>query len=285
MIERAESQRTGPSKTSPGEEPPFEEARGIENGPPGLHLQAPISTVVHVETVLGRQHGEAVHRHSLAVAGNLHLPELRCEIAIRGHARLGNANGPGEERRATATIIRRNFQVPVPLQCLESLPREGRDLWVLTPTADRDPRWIEHYAGQLDGEPLTFDYHVPVEAALDLSFTTGGSENGGWSNVEVSGELRFVQPTRIRLRFRDSRQTMAPSSDSEGEEVLLITPGSGVPIRQTMPSPTGCDEWLTVRVIEAETQVIRVEQRLSGSPALGREINARRTDSAGCRAS
>lgn len=235
-------------------------------GDPSVRLHASVSLLVHVEATLGRQPSGVVPPGPLAVTGNLHLPELRGEIPIRAREGLGNGNGQAEHRLATTTFIPRDLAMPIPVEGLASPVREGWDLWVLTPTADRDSPWIEHYAGLLQDQPLAFDLHVPVEATLDVTLTPEKYENGGRADVDVAGELRFERSTSLRLLFRDPDQSMALSSELHGNEVVLIAEGSHIAIRQTMSCPAGREAWLAVRMIEAQSRVVHVEQLL---PRLG----------------
>jgi hypothetical protein len=230
---------------------------------PRVRVHAPFSLLIHVEATLGRQPGEGLPQRPLALTGGLHLPELRGEIPIRRQEVLGHGNQLAGDRLAMATIIPRNLAMPIPLECLTSSAREGWDVWVLTPLADRDRPWIEHYAGQLQDEPIAFDLHVPVEATLDVTLTPTKCENGGGASVDVTGELRFERSTSVRLLFRDPERSMGPSSESKGEEVVLIPEGSRIAIRETMSSPAGREAWMTVRVIEPLRRVVCVEQSLS----------------------
>jgi len=232
---------------------------------PGVCLHASVSLLIHLETVLSGRRGRVDHDRGLTLAGNLHLPELRAEIAFRNHGGNGNGSGHVEEHRASATIVSHHFTMPIPLQHVAPPGHEESDIWMLTPGTDPDSTWVEHYAGQLQEEPLTFDRHIPVEATLDVTFTPEESQNGRGTRVDVAGELRFERSTRMRLRFRAPEQSKAPSLESEGDEVALIAAGSRIAIpRQTVSSLAGRDSWMTVRVVDAERRVICVEQRLTG---------------------
>ena len=235
----------------------------MENQEP-LHFHGRFSTIVHVEMVLSRHSGRVAQPRPVAVAGSLHIPELRCEIAIRGLTKLGGQDRLGEERLASAEIVARNAVMALPPQRLDSRSDGRGDLWVMTPAPGCDPPWTEHYAGRLDGGPVIFDCHVPVDTILDLALTPDVHETGSWSNVEVSGELSFPGSTRLRLAFRAPEHPAAPASESQRDEVVLIPAGTGLAIRQTMPSPAGRDAWLSLRILEPERRIVHAERDLSG---------------------
>jgi hypothetical protein len=272
MAQQAEAQGAVELEGQVGrEEAHVEDNRlSLESVPdPGLRLQAPVSTVVHVEMVLSRHSGRAAQPRPVSVTGSLNLPELRCELVIRGLPKLGGRDGEGEERRANAMIVPRNVMMPIPPQRLASSSGQEDDLWVLTPSAERDPPWTEHYAGRLDGGPIVFDYHVSADAILDVTLKPDEHLTGGWSNVDVAGELRFPSSTAMRLVLRAAAQTKALPPESQRDEVVLIPAGTRLAIRQTMLCPAGRDAWLTVRVIEAETRLVRAEQLLAGGTRNG----------------
>jgi len=206
---------------------------------------------------------------ALGLTGHLHLPELRAEIAFRSHSANGKTNGNGsghvEEHWATATIIPHHFTMSIPFQYLAPPAREECDVWALTPAADHDPPWIEHYAGTLQGEPLTFDQHIPVDAILDVTFTPRGGQAGREVIVDVAGNLRFERSIPMRLLFRDPERSMAPTSESDRDEAVLIVAGTRIAIpRQTVSSLAGRNSWMTVRVMDAERRIVCVEQPLGG---------------------
>jgi len=218
-----------------------------------------------METVLDRKRGRVGRHRGLALTGNLHFPELRAEIAFDAHDGNGNGNGRTDEYSATAAIIPPGFTMIIPLQ-VHALPARGEcDVWALTPAPDRDPPWIERSAGELGSEPLWFDQYIPVDVTLDVSFTPQECHDGRGAMVDVAGELRFERPVHMRLLFRSPTQSTARPSDSDGDEVVLIAAGSRVPIpRQTVSTMATRNPHMTVRVIEADSRVVRVEHRHTG---------------------
>jgi len=194
----------------------------------------------------------------MALTGNLHLPGLRAEISF-----FTGGNGNVAEHRASTTIVPAGFTMTIPLQFLPSPRPEESDVWALTPDPRRAPPWREHYAGQLDGNPLTFDQHVPIDVTVDLFVTPDDCQSGRGAQVDVAGELRFERSTHMRLLFRDPYQSTAPPSDDSDEAVLIVA-GSRVPIpRQTVSSLSGQNAWMSVRVLEAGGRVICEETTLS----------------------
>lgn len=226
---------------------------------PSVRLHTSVSLLAHAETVLSERRGQVDSDRALTLAGSVHLPELRAEIAFDHHGGNGNGRGSVENHRAIATIVARHFTMPTPLQHFARRAREGTDVWMRTPAPEHDPTWIEHYVGQFQGEPLTLDLHIPVEVTLDVTFATEESQNGG-AKVHVTGELRFERSTCIRFLFRDPEQSME-SLESDGDEAVLIAPGSRVAIpSQTIASMAGRSSWMTVRVVDAERRVLCVSQ-------------------------
>ena len=228
-------------------------------------LYAHVPLLVHVETVLGWQRGRVGPHRALALTGNIHVAELRAEIAFRGPSVNGSART--EEHRATAAILPPNFAMTIPLQYLPQPQVEDSDVWALTPSPEHLP-WMEHYAGQLDGGPLTFDQHVPVDVTLDLTFTPDDCQSGRGALVDVAGELRFEQSTHMRILFRDPNHSTAPPLDDSDEAVLIVA-GSRVPIpRQSVSSLTGRSPSMSVRVLEAGGREV-CEEHWLGRPSWG----------------
>jgi hypothetical protein len=153
----------------------------------------------------------------------------------------------------------------IPPQSLAMPARIGIDVWTLTPAPDHDPPWAEHYAGQLEDEPLEFDHYVPVEAGLDLTFLLGRQDGRG-ATVEVEGTLRFERSVPMRFLFRGPRQSTGPLSQSDSQEVVLIPAGSGVLIaRQNVERVAGTHPWLTVRLVDVGGRPVGVEESIGGS--------------------
>lgn len=221
------------------------------------HLATRVPLLVHVETVLGWHRGNLRRHGSVALTGNIHLPELRAEISF-----FTTGNGHAEEHRATATIVPPGFAMTIPLQYLPSPQPEESDVWALTPSPDRMPPWQEHYAGQLNGHPLTFDRHIPIDVTLDLHFTPDECQSGRGAQVDVAGELRFEDSIHMRVLFRDPEQSTAPPS-IDSDEAILIVAGSRIPImRQTVSSLAGRASWMSVRVREPGGSVLLDEPSL-----------------------
>jgi hypothetical protein len=224
-----------------------------------------------VEIVLNWKRVRVGRHRALAMTGTLRLPELRAQIAFRGSDGKGSGNGHANghglsaEHRAVATIIPPRFTMVIPLQYLSMPGQDERDVWALTPAPDREPPWMEHYAGELEGDPLTFDQYVPVDVTLDITFAPEECQNGRGVSMDVAGELRFERPTHMRLLFRDPKQSTAPPSESESDEAVLVVAGSRVPIpHQTVSSVAGANQSMTVRVVEADGRIVCLEQPLAG---------------------
>jgi len=225
---------------------------------PSVRLHPTVSLLAHVETVLSERRGRVDGERELTLAGNLHLPELRAEISFHHHGGNGDGRGSVENYRAIATIVPRHFTMPIPLLRLAPPAREGNDVWMRTPAPANDPTWMEHYVGQLQGEPLTLDLHIPVEVTLDVTFAPEESQNDRGGKVHVTGELRFERSACIRFLFRDSEESMV-SSESDGHEYVLIFAGSSIAIpRQTVASMTARSSPMTVRVVDAERRLLCV---------------------------
>jgi hypothetical protein len=227
---------------------------------PRGHLHAHASLLVHVEAVLGWQKGLTRRGHSIALTGNLHLPELRAELSF-----FSSAMGQTKEHRAATTIVPAGFSMTIPLQFLPAPRPDESDVWALTPAPERTPPWQEHYAGQLDGQPLTFDQHVPIDVTIDLVATPDDCQSGRGAQVDVAGELRFESSTHMRVLFRDPYESTAPPSD-DSDEAILIVAGSRVPIpRKTLSSLSGENPWMSLRVLEQGGRVI-CEDPMLGQP-------------------
>jgi len=248
-------------------ETPFlpEGSRFEDRAGEGIHLVTPIFLMVHVETILGGPSVGVGEHPALALSGQLHLPELRAEIGFRSQDRTSPASIHAQDHRATATIVPHRFKMAIPQQYLASPEKQESDIWALTPAMDRDPPWVEHYAGQLQEGPLTFDHHIPVDVTLDVHFAPELFENGRGAKVDITGELRFEHSTHVRLLFRDPDQRMAPSTGSDCGEAVWIVAGSRVPIaRQTLSCLTGRDPSMALRVIDTDRDVVCIEQPLTG---------------------
>lgn len=214
---------------------------------------------VYVETVLNLQAGGPGSDRALSVTGNIHLPEVRAEIEFDQPDREGN--GYAGERRATAVIVPRNLTMTIPPQRLAP-PAPGRsDVWAWTPASDGDPPWMEHYAGRLDDQLLTFDQHVSVDATLDIAFTRVEPRNGNGAEVTFVGELRFEQPSHMRFQFRNPKPSTVPPATSETHEAVLIHAGSRALIpRQSLSRLAGSLPWKSVRVAPTGPRVVCIEQ-------------------------
>lgn len=222
----------------------------------GVRLHTPMSLLVHVETVLCRQPGRAGHRRSLAVSGTLRFRELQAEVAFCSHRGRGDGASRAGEDRAIATIVPRHFAMKIPHQFLAAPMREETDVWALTPAPDRDPPWREHYAGRLEGEALTFDLHVSIDATLNLTFTPEEHRNGDGAGVNVAGELGFERPIPMRLLVRGREPSTAEPSGSKSDEAVLVAGGARVPIPCQKVSHLASDNpWMTVRVVEVAGHV------------------------------
>lgn len=229
-----------------------------------VHLCAPVSLLVHLETMLGWQRGRVRHDRSLALTGSLHLPELRAEIGFCGHHGHGSGNGHAEVQWQTASIIPQRATMPIPVHDLPMRAPEDSDVWALIPAPDHDPAWTEHYAGQLDGEPFRFDQHVRIDVTLDMTFTLEDESNGHEPKLAVAGELRF-EPLHMRFLLRDPEQAMGNTSEFDSGEAELIVAGARVPIRrQVLSRRLGPNRSMTVRVVEVEGRVVQLERSLTG---------------------
>ena len=226
---------------------------------PSVRLHTSVSLLAHAETVLSERRESVDGDRTLTLSGNLHLPELRAEIAFHHHGGNGNGRGSHENHRAIATIVARHYTMPTPLQHLAPPAREGNDVWMRTPAPERDPTWIEHYVGQFQGEPLTLDLHIPVEVTLDVTFAPEESKNGE-TKVHVTGALSFERSTSIRFLFREPEDSME-SWESDGEAAVLIVPGSRIAVpSQTIASMAGRNSRMAVRVVDAERRVLCVSE-------------------------
>jgi hypothetical protein len=153
--------------------------------------------------------------------------------------------------------------MPVQLQHLALPSQDEKDVWSFTSGSDRDPPWVERYAGRLGDEPLTFDRYVPVYMSLDVTFGRERCETGRTTNVHVAGELRFERSVCMRLRFSDPKHPMATPGASSGDKAELIVAGSGLSIRhQTLSGLADRSASMSVRVIEADGRLVCGEHPL-----------------------
>ena len=223
---------------------------------PSVRLHATVSLLARVETVLSEGLRRVDGDRQLTLVGNVHLPELRAEISFHHHGGNGDGRGSAENYRAIANIVPRHFTMPTPLLHLAPPAREANDVWMRTPASANDPAWIEHYVGQFQNEPLTLDLHIPVEVTLDVAFTPEESQNDRGSKVHVTGELRFERSACIRFLFRNPEESTT-SSESDGDEAVLIVAGSIIPIpRQTVASMAARSSPMSVRVVDAERRLL-----------------------------
>jgi hypothetical protein len=227
-----------------------------------LLLKLPLH--LHVETTLDWRRGRVMKHAALALTGRVHLPELSVEVVFR-RRRQGEA-GVGDEQYATAVVVPPEFAMAVPLQFLPMPRPEESDVWALTSDPARERPWVEHYVGDRGEELLTFDQHVPVLATLDARFKPEECQEGRGAKVELEGELRFEQTSRMRLMFRDPSLPAAPPSESDSDEVILIPAGSSVPVtRQTVSALLGANPWVSARIAEPGGRVMSPEQLLGRS--------------------
>ena len=233
-------------------------------GDPEVRLHTSIALRLHVEAGLGWQGGRAGQPRSLILAGSVHLPELQAEITSLSHDENGNGRGHDGERRAVAAIVPQRCTMKIPIQYFAPPAQQASDAWVLTPAPERDSPWVEHYAGQLESEPLTFDQHLSVPVTIDVVFTSEPCHGGGGAKLEMMGELRFERAVRMRLRFRDPGQSTASPSAPDSSEAVLVVSGSRVSIpRQTLSGMADRDALMTVRVIESDGRVVCAEHALA----------------------
>jgi hypothetical protein len=233
-------------------------------------LYETVALPVHVQACWSWRRGRFGRPGSLELSGLLTLPELRAEVVFRRTAERAPGTGQADEHRACAVLIPPRSTLTIPHHSIAATVPEDVDLWVLTAQPDREPPWVEHYAGSARERVVLFERHVPVTAVLGISVRAEECQRGRGTRVEIGGELRFDRRVQMRMLVRDPSSTTAPPSEDDSGEVELIARGTRVPIwKQNVSGVMGANPTVGLRVLDSTGRVVSAERRLGRSVRLG----------------
>jgi len=105
-----------------------------------------------------------------------------------------------------------------------------------------------------------------VRATLEACFMLEECQDGRGTKVDLAGELRFDDATHMRVLFRDPGRSVAPPSEADSDETLLIAAGTRVPIDlQTVSGMVGPHPWISVQVVDDAGRPLIAESLLGRS--------------------
>ena len=233
-------------------------------------LYETVALSVHVQACWSWRRGRFGRPRTLELSGLMVLPELRAEVVFRRTGERAPGLPPGDEQRACAALIPPRSTLTIPHHSIATTVPENVDLWVLTAQPDREPPWVEHYAGSGREQTVLFERHVPVMAVLGVSVRAEECQRGRGTRVEMGGELRFDQRVQMRTLVRDPSSASAAPSERDSGEVELIARGTCVPIwKQTVSGLMGANPTIALRVVDGIGHVVCAERMLGRSVRFG----------------
>lgn len=228
-----------------------------------VRLYTPLEFLVRVEVEAGNRQGLFARRRGLELSGRVHLPEIRAEFIFRRHDRAAD---DGSDQQAMAIVVPRGSSLPIATQPIQATLPERVDLWVLESEPHRQQPWGEHYAGRCGQRGVVFERHVPVSASLDMCFRADERQKGRGTKVEMWGEICFEQGMSMRFVLREPDRPVAPPSEGDSTEVMVIATGTRMTIlRQSVSAVVGARPQISVRVTEPGGRVLCAEHALGYS--------------------
>ncbi len=227
-------------------------------------LSTEVSVPVHVRGAIATRHGWSAGPGTTALTGTVELPGLCAEFAFR--TRSENDPEPAREGRATATIVKAGYGIPVPTQRVALAAHPESQLWVKVQEPDASPSCTEQFVGRCAGRPLAFDLDVPVHCTLQAWFTPEESPDWRRTRIDMGGELRFERGARVRLLSRAAAGAGPSPPEFDAGEAVLLPPGTAVPIeKRVVWGNVGPNPWISVRILGAGGRMLGGEHLLGRS--------------------